>query len=193
MKKYNAIDFWNERKHPNSSGRDEWQPFRYKIHSNYIEKNLSGCKNVLDFGSGKGGFFKLYEKLNIKEVFTYDISESFENDIIKHGKKFKFKHTHIVKKELVPKFHKDLKVDAVICCNVLQHSRTENIEYVLKELYIVGKKIVCLEHYDNNTSKDYDCIHYRPHDYKKICEYNGWKMANIEKPSSIKQLHFVII
>lgn len=193
MKKYNPIEFWNKCKHPNSSGRDGWQNFRLKLHSEYIKKNLNGCKKILDFGSGKGQMFYIYDDVGVQTVISYDISESFKKDIIEHGQKFNFNHIHVVRMFLVPEFQDYFKVDAVVCCNVLQSSRFEDIENVLKELYRISDKIICLEHHDNNKSKDYDYIHYRPHNYKKICKNNGWKMINIEYPGSLKQIHFVIV
>lgn len=187
--KYDPIEFWNNREHPNSSGRDEWQPFRYNLHANYIKKHIKGCESILDFGSGKGGFFRIYDKEGIKKVYTYDISESFKEDIIDHGKKFNFEHIHIIDKVLVPSLK--FKVDAIICCNSLQHTKPENIVDVIRELKKAGKKIIALESY--NPSKKYnECIHYCSHNYFEICKENKWKIIDEDYQEQYKQLHFVI-
>lgn len=186
---YDPIEFWNNRKHPNSDKRSEWQKFRYDLHANFIEKNIRGCNKILDFGAGKGGFFKLYNKLGIKKVISYDISDSFEEAILERGTKFNFNHMHIVNKVLVPKFN--FKVDAVVCCNSLQHSRPENILDVLKELKRVSNKIIGLESFwlENAYKPD---RHWTAHNYPEICKKMGWGITK-EFIDTHKQLHFVIL
>lgn len=188
-KPYRPIKYWSDRIFDNSNSRSGWQPFRYKIHENFIRQHIDGCKKILDFGAGQKSYFPLYEEMGIEKVITYDITNVFKDDIIKYGKEFNFKHDHIVKRVLVPKF-KDMKVDAVICCNVLQHSRPEHVVKVMKELYRISNKIIGLELYDpSRENKDH--IHFFTYDYPKICEENGWNIK-YEQIKSIKHLHFVI-
>lgn len=190
MTEYDPIKFWNNREHPNSKHQSDWQPFRYTIHKNFIKPNIIGMKSILDFGAGKGGFFEIYQEVGIKRVYSYDITNTFKNAIIEHGKKFDFEHIHIIDKVLIPNFDIDT-VDGAVSCSCFHHSRPKDIEEVMKQVKKVAKRIIGLEFYNPERKHDYN-KHYYSHDYYDIFKRNNWKLIKKDYVHSIKQLHFVV-
>lgn len=182
MKEYNVVEYWNERDNPCSNTIDKLT----NAHTNYLKQHVKGCKYVMDFGSGYGRLFSIYE--NGTNVTGVDVTEQYLVDLmensLKNGINFSFLH----KPDIMSEFHfPDKFFDAVVASEVLFHQTPTTVEFMMKELLRVSKKVIVItymnkkEKYDKlkgNFDKSRYCFNYN---YYNIMKKYKWYISNEER------------
>ncbi len=177
---YNEVRYWNARKNPNSSESP-------KSDVDYLRKHLKGTVSVLDFGPGVGRTFDAY---NGQTVYGYDITPQYTKSARRKAAELGIPY--------IPFFVEKIKglpfaakfVEVAVCCEVLHHQRPENIEFIMKDLLRVSNKVIAVAAHDPDTAFDTQVTqsHCYNHDYRGICERNGWVMTGVEQTDN--QLFF---
>ena len=169
------MNFWSRRKDPSA-------PQAYTnahIHIDYIKKHLQDCRYIMDFGVGIGRTFSAYE--NVEMVEGFDITDLREKELMKEAKKYSFNFNFTVEKTLGNyNFYKDQQFDAAVVAEVFLHIAPEDIDIVIQDLMRISKKIIVVTWMQKNLgyTEGHKCFH---HNYKKICERNGFIMSDFEQ------------
>ena len=179
---YDEAGYWNARENPNS-------PESKELDVKYLKKHLVDANFALDFGPGVGRTFDAYEKQTA--ICGYDITSRYFELARQRAEELGLCYVPIFVRKIEPiKFPKKF-FDAAVCCEVLLHQRPENIEFIMKDLLRVSSKVIVVTY--QNLDAEFDTEgsfnHCYNHDYRGICERNGWKMKHVKQTSN--QLFFV--
>ena len=190
MMVYNEVDYWGNRKNPNSSDTKTTNK-----HINFIKNKILGKNKILDFGPGVGRILPAYSDSN--DITGFDVSDNYKtiivNSAIELGLNFKLE-TNPTYNNILP--YSDNTFESVVCVSVLLHQRPQNIIKILKELSRVGDEVNVVSWFEEGKSYDdtninYNgnkyCFHY---DYKKICEENSLTIKEWKLHSDLKQVFF---
>ena len=155
---YNIINYWNNRKEPNSINTVTNTNLINKqvdFFSSYLEDGM----NVLDVGPGVGRLAKSYTGVNLT---VFDISEIYKDKLLKEYKKYNINVKNIdIKKENWSRLpYKTNQFDVVTSALVLLHQPPATIKNVMSEILRVGKRFVCL-----STRPDSSASHVFNHNY----------------------------
>ena len=190
MKNYNIVEYWNKRKNPCSTIIEEFT----KHHLNFLKKQVVDCKKILDFGPGYGRLFEAYKNSN--SVVGIDVTNQHENSLKDTAKKHGFDFELFLRTDNFSKIdYPDKFFDAVVTIEVLFHQTPDVIEFLMKELLRVSKKVIAVT--GMNLANKFDNLkNYKPsnkycftYDYYKICRKNNWKIYNEERLKT--QLMFI--
>ena len=177
---YDEVRYWNARENPNSSDSS-------RADHDYLRKHLKGTASVLDFGPGVGRTFDVY---NGQIVCGYDITSQYEGKAIERADLLGMDYHPISAKEIekLPFSHEVF--DAAVCCEVLHHQRPENIEFIMRDLLRVSGKVIVVAAHNPDVAFDtrINQSHCYNHDYRGICERNGWGVTEMEQTEN--QLFF---
>ena len=192
-KRYDVVDYWNNRENPNSKNPNERNTQK---HIDYVKSNIDGNDTILDFGPGVGRILPAYNRTN--KITGYDISSKYRNRLLEAAEKEKINLELIVENKKITKFtFPDNCFDAAVSVSVLLHQPPEQIANVMSELARISKKVVIVSWYDSN--KSYDLIGEKRdetkfsfnHNYKEICEENELKITSWDFDIEAKQAYFL--
>ena len=169
---YDEVKYWNTRKNPNSPGSEETDVA-------YLRKHLEDSEIiVLDFGPGVGRTFDAYDG---QMVCGYDITRQYATQVWKRAFNAGIFYFPVFAKEIGELPFLGKFFDVAVCCEVLHHQRPENIEFIMKDLLRVSNKVIVVAYHDPGVAFDKETTHSHcyNHDYKGICERNGWAMTDV--------------
>lgn len=181
---YNIVNYWNDRKEPNSINTVTNTDLINK-QVDFFSSYLEGGMNVLDVGPGVGRLAKSYTGVNLT---VFDISEIYKDKLLKEYKKYNInvKNIDIKKEDWATLPYKTNQFDVVTSALVLLHQPPETIKNTMSEILRVGKKFICL-----TTEIKTSAPHVFNHNYKKIVESFNLVYNEIEF-TDIGQIYFTI-
>ena len=77
-KKYDVVEYWNNRENPNSKNPNERNT---QLHIDYVNSNIDEQDKILDFGPGVGRILPAYYRKN--KITGYDISSKYKERLLK--------------------------------------------------------------------------------------------------------------
>ena len=192
-KKYDVVDYWNNRDNPNSKDPNERNT---QMHIDYVRFNIDKHDRILDFGPGVGRILPAYKRTN--KITGYDISSKYRERLLGTAEKERIDLELIVENKKITKFtFPNDAFDVVVSVSVLLHQPPEQISNIMCELARIAKKVVIISWYD--STKPYDLIGEKRdetkfsfnHNYKEICEENELKITSWDFDSEAKQAYFL--
>ena len=116
-KKYDVVEYWNNRDNPNSKNPNERNT---ELHINYVKSNIDELDKILDFGPGVGRILPAYYRKN--KVTGYDISSNYKERLLKAAKEEEINLELVIETKKITKFA--FVNDSFDCCvsiSVLLH------------------------------------------------------------------------
>lgn len=122
-----------------------------------LEKELLGCKNVLDLGCGKKSpLYHLKNNKNFKDLHSVGV-DIFSPYILENVKKNKI-HSEYINKNIFEIDFSDKSFDVAILFDVIEHFKKDDFLNFLPKLERIAKKIIIItpngfvdqEEYENN-------------------------------------------
>lgn len=171
MTSFDPVKYWNEREHPNT----QESPPVGDVEQSILPPLIKQSKSIFELGPGVGRLFPLYSG---KQVTTLDISTNYSQrlhaaanshgvDLVQHFRN---------KLDVRFPFHDDA-FDLGIAAHVLYHVPFDSINFTVRELYRVSKKVfaeVCNNPKWPQKSSSYPShLHVFGHDYEHIFEEIG--------------------
>ena len=181
MSKYDVVEYWNKRKDPCSNNIEKFT----KMNKDYVQKHITDCKVILDFGPGYGRLFSSY--INVNKVVGVDVTEQHKEKLMIEAKKQGFEFDLICNDGNSNLNFKDDQFDAVVSSQVFLHQPPHIIENIMKELIRIGKKVIVIsymnekERYEQVGVKVVDHRYCFNYDYRRICEKNKWIIEDENK------------
>lgn len=183
---YNKIDYWGERKDPNSDKSKTSATLQVEWTKNFLDMH----DNILDYGPGVLRMLDLYK--NINEINFYDISSQYKSIVEKkcadNGiliKKYVIDNSGVIKTPF-----KTNEFDVVVCSEVFLHSPDAEIVELINELSRIGKKVIVSTWYEKGNYVHSG--HCWTRDYKKILKENNLHITHWEEDLwDNKQVGFV--
>ena len=189
--RYDPLVYWNERRNPNSA-----TPEMTRDHIEYVRRQVSDCKHILDLGPGIGRIFPAYGGL--ERVEGYDISSAYRDRALGAAAGYSFDFTLRVEDGIGRLPYEDDRFDAAVSVSVLLHQTPDRVVDLMEELARVARKVVIVSLFDAGSAYDpvaerhprtaQYCFNY---DYFAICETNGWTILDSRVDPSVRQIFFV--
>ena len=98
-KKYDVVEYWNNRDNPNSKNPNERNT---ELHINYVKSNIDELDKILDFGPGVGRILPAYYRKN--KVTGYDISSNYKERLLKAAKEEEINLELVIETKKITKF-----------------------------------------------------------------------------------------
>lgn len=176
---YDESKYWNEiRKWPNYNNTKDLSKLKDDRVIGYVRKNLGKSKCIMDFGPGIGRMFPLYKDMELVEAF--DISDRWSKIVTNEARKFGFKFTFAVMKEIGKLPYKDKEFDSTVCMSVLFHQRPQYIDLIMSELARISGFVIASGSIGSKVDVVESESHFYRHNYEDICKRNNLEMFNIE-------------
>lgn len=184
MGQYNKIQYWGTRDNPNNKEGDAAAERHISGIKNFIEDNI----NILDYGPGIGRMTMLYS--NQSGITFYDISENYKNRLEEKCKNEGLKiYDYIIDtSEKIETPFKDSEFDLVCAFEVLLHCPEDEVTDVLTELARIGKKVMVVTWFTNNTQNIGHCW---TRDYKQILTENNMTIHHWDEQVFDRQVFFI--
>lgn len=164
---YNKINYWGNRKDPNSSISKSTAHLQIEWTKNFLKKQ----DKVLDYGPGNLRTLDLYK--NLDEISFYDISPLYKDTVEKKcaSNNILIKDYIIDNSGVIKTPFKTNEFDVVICFEVFLHSPDTEIVELINELSRIGKKVIVSTWYEEGNYIHSN--HCWTRDYKKILKENN--------------------
>ena len=192
-KKYDVVEYWNNRENPNSKNPNERNT---QLHIDYVNSNIDEQDKILDFGPGVGRILPAYYRKN--KITGYDISSKYKERLLKAAENEKIDLELVIETKKITKFvFSDGSFDCCVSISVLLHQPPEQIANVMCELARIGRKVIIISWYD--PTKSYDRIGDERdetkfsfnHNYQEICKGNNLKIISWDYNDKAKQAYFL--
>ena len=174
--KYDPIEHWNTREHPNTAANPGISPVEY----DFLGPLLDGADSLLELGPGVGRLFPLYK--TVSQFSTLDLSTNYTDRAQQAADAAGINvQANFIQGPLDPFPFEDNAFDMGIASHVLMHIPFENIEHSMSELARCCKKvavITVLERQWPRKGTNFDPKwHCFAHDYEQICRELGFEMS----------------
>jgi len=183
---YDKIEYWGNRKDPNSELSKKTSDLQILWTKNFINED----DNILEYGPGVLRLLDLYK--GRKKINFYDISTQYKNSVEKKCKDNNILiENYIIDNsgEIKTKF-KNEEFDVIICSEVFLHSPNNEIEKLMVELARIGKKVIVTTWYEKG--KSINTGHCWTRDYSKLIKDNNLELVYWEENLfNNKQLGFI--
>ena len=189
--RYDPLVYWNRRRNPNSA-----TPEVTRDHIEYVRRQVSDCKRILDLGPGVGRIFPAYEGL--ERVDGFDISSAYRERALAAASGYSFDFTLTVADGIGSLPYEDDRFDAAVCVSVLLHQTPDQVVGLMGELARVARKVIIVSLFDAGGTYDRVAEHHASgrqycfnYDYFAICEANGWAILDSRVAPEVRQIFFV--
>lgn len=183
---YDEVTYWSKyRDNPNAENANREKSILY------VQDNLIGCQNILDFGPGVGQIFPAF--MGMRKVTGFDITDKWEAELRQKAEEIGFEFYFVSSSKIGALPFKDNQFDAAVAMSVFLHQQPKHIVGVMTELARVACKVIVStwrepsKHYDTETKQNH-CYNYN---YPKICDDNGLKYDIIEGSRQTGKIYFV--
>jgi len=167
-KRYDPMQYWNEREHPNTAE----DPGVSQAHAEFLEKFIGEADEILEIGPGVGRLFPLYRRLKVAN--TIDISRKYAERLRRAAKARNVPLNDVYLDGPTQTFpFSDRQFPKGVASFVFLHVPFENIRHTMSEMARVCSQVAIITGVDENWPKSEaertPTSHCFNHDYRRIC------------------------